>query len=120
MHAGDDGRTVPFQFAHQGQIPQRTLAVHCLSEDFSRQSLQFRVRPMLQRDLVNVIVDIELRIVFPCRQSGVQGRGYYSHEVTGNQRQTATRQTEIVIELDVAVENADAGHVERHAGPLQI
>ena len=120
MHAGDDGRTVPFQFAHQGQIPQRTLAVHCLSEDFSRQSLQFRVSPMLQRDLVNVIVDIKLRIVIPCRQTGVQGRGYYSHQVTGNQRQPRLHKLQIVRELDIAVQNADAGHVQRHAGPLQI
>ncbi len=69
---------------------------------------------------MHMISDVELRVVVPVGQAGIQRRLYDAHEIARNERQPGLDKAKVVIERDVAFQNADAGNVQRHAGALQV
>ncbi len=109
-----------FQTVDESQVPQGMLAVHYRAKKFSSQRLQFGVGAMFERDVTDVIANIKVGVVFPCRQTNIQRRWHHPLEITGKQRQFRFDELGESFERDLALQDADAGHVERHTLALQV
>jgi hypothetical protein len=96
------------------------LPVHHFTEELSRQRFQLLVSTVLESYLMYMVAEIELRIVVPPRKSNIEGWGDHALEVPGNQPQLRLDEAETVRKLDLALEQADAAHIERHAFAFEI
>ena len=75
VDANDNPGAIAFQPMHQGDVPQRMLPVHHLAQNLRGNSFQLSVGTMLQRDLANVVADVEVWVVFPGRKTNVRTAG---------------------------------------------
>src|SRR5579862_1811963 len=94
--------------------------VHDLAEKLSRERLQFAFSAVLQCFLAYVPPDVELRVVFPARQTQPERRGDYTLQISREQWQLRLKKLDAVCQRNLTFKSQDAGHVERHALPLQV
>src|SRR5271169_3530388 len=96
------------------------LAVQHGAEKLSGNSFQLSLGSMLERHLANVAAEIELRIIFPTGKAETERRRHDALEIAGKQRQLRFEELETVFKPNFTFEDANAGHVERHALPFQM
>src|SRR5437660_10988246 len=75
---------------------------------------------MFESHLTYVAAQIKLRVVLPTGKAESERRGHDAFEIARQKRQFRFDELQTVFEQNLTLENADAGHIERHPFPLQM
>ena len=96
------------------------LPIHQFAEELTGEGFEFRVGATFEHDFPHVVADVELVIVFPVWQSGVEGRRNHLLVIARNRRQLGFDEPPACVQRNWTIEDAYRGNVQWRALALEV